>query len=249
MEPNKFLFILSPPFGGSSVLTQIIASSQNVSLNNPNGTCEGQQLPGVRKIMFEDPDRWNPKRKYPWPFIRKEWMKAWDLTKPILLEKSPPNLVRLNQIARHFSPLFLICMVREPFSNAEGLIRRTQMEPSRAAHFVLRCMLHQRRNIEMLENVVSLTYEELTDNPEQVKERIIRLLPELQDINHEMVFRPHNFKAKKMKLTNLNEEKLRKLDPATMKTMRKVFRKGQDVLNYFGYTLDPLAEGARENAK
>ena len=31
---NKYVFILSPPFCGSTLLTELIATSKNVSLNN-----------------------------------------------------------------------------------------------------------------------------------------------------------------------------------------------------------------------
>ena len=59
-KEHKYLFILSPPFSGSTLLNQIISSSKNVSCNNNIGTREGQTLPGVKKIMF-DKKRWDEK--------------------------------------------------------------------------------------------------------------------------------------------------------------------------------------------
>ena len=41
---HKFLFILSPPYCGSTLLTELISSSGSVSVNNPFGTKEGQKL-------------------------------------------------------------------------------------------------------------------------------------------------------------------------------------------------------------
>ena len=62
-KDHIYLFILSPPFSGSTLLNQIISSSKNVSCNNNIGTREGQTLPGVKKIMF-DKKRWDEKNRY-----------------------------------------------------------------------------------------------------------------------------------------------------------------------------------------
>ena len=54
---HQFLFILSPPYAGSTMLNQLISSSNNVSCNNNLGTREGQLLPQVRNFMFrKDPN-------------------------------------------------------------------------------------------------------------------------------------------------------------------------------------------------
>lgn len=63
-------------------------------MNNPYGTREGQGLPTVRKIMFEHNRRWDKTLDFDWSYIKNEWMKYWDLNCPILLEKSPPNIIR-----------------------------------------------------------------------------------------------------------------------------------------------------------
>jgi hypothetical protein len=46
-KENQYLFILSPPFCGSTLLTEIISTSKNVSCNNNIGLREGQHLPGL----------------------------------------------------------------------------------------------------------------------------------------------------------------------------------------------------------
>ena len=98
---NKFLFILSPPYCGSTLLNSLISTSKYVSSNNEIGTREGQTLPEVRNIMFGK-DRWNKDVEYSWDFIKKNWMKYWDQTKPILLEKSTPNIIRVQSIKKTF---------------------------------------------------------------------------------------------------------------------------------------------------
>ena len=82
---HQFLFILSPPYTGSTMLNQLISSSDNVSCNNNLGTREGQLLPGVRHFMFQN-DRWNENVQYPWDKIKKICMRYWDYYKTILPE-------------------------------------------------------------------------------------------------------------------------------------------------------------------
>src|ERR1039457_4720612 len=77
---NKFLFILSPPYCGSTLLNEIISTSHSVSVNNKEGTREGQGLPSVRDMMFNHDRRWDESLDFDWEFIKKEWMKCWDLT-------------------------------------------------------------------------------------------------------------------------------------------------------------------------
>ena len=120
---NKYLFILCPPYSGSTLLNELISTSNNVSSNNNQGTREGQKLPSVKKIMFDHDDRWNIGLKYDWEFIKKEWLKHWDISKPILLEKSPPNLIRAFDIQSCFQPCYFICMIRNPYAFCEGFIR------------------------------------------------------------------------------------------------------------------------------
>jgi hypothetical protein len=111
---NKFLFILSPPFCGSTLLNEIISLSDAVSVNHRKGTREGQKLPIIREITFDDPRKWDPSYEYNWAFIKKEWMKYWDTTKPVLLEKSPPNIVRPMQIVDNFQPAYFIIFLSQP---------------------------------------------------------------------------------------------------------------------------------------
>ena len=62
---HKFLFILSPPYSGSTLLTQIISTSKKISCNNYIATMEGQLLPELRNHMFNK-DRWVKSNIYEW---------------------------------------------------------------------------------------------------------------------------------------------------------------------------------------
>ncbi len=244
---NKFLFILSPPYCGSTLLNEIISTSNNVSVNNNEGTREGQGLPLVRDIMFNHDRRWDESLDFDWKFIKNEWMKYWDLTAPILLEKSPPNLIRARSINKYFNPSYFIILCRNPYAHVESLMRREKWTAERAAEFVIRCLKNQRRNLESFQYAILLSYEELTDNPVQTLELLRNFLPELSDINIEREFNAHNFKNKRMKIANLNSEKISHFSPTELERIYSVFKLNDDIISFFNYEILEVKIGQSGN--
>ena len=63
-------------------------------------------------------------------------------------------------------------------------------------------------------------------------------IPELNDINSNLEFSAHNFKTKgKMKVKNLNAEKIEKLTKDQMREINSHFIKERELLVFFGYTI------------
>jgi hypothetical protein len=236
-KPHKYLFILSPPFCGSTLLNQLISTSQNISCNNNIGTREGQTLPEVRSIMFES-NRWDKNLSLPLEKIKTIWHKYWDLSKPILLEKSTPNIMRVNDIKKCFNPISFICMVRNPYAQCEGIIRRNGKSAEFAAKFALNCLQYQKVNIENEKNLLFFTYEDLCENKSQVVNKIISFMPDLKDVKSEKKFKAHNFKTNdKMEITNLNHEKIAKLTTEQLNEINYHFKEEEELLKYFNYTI------------
>ena len=121
-KKNQHLFILSPPFCGSTLLTEILSTSRNLSFNNNIGLKEGQHLPETHNILFTQ-DRWNPNKKIDWLVIKSIWNKYWDRSKDILLEKSPPNICRAENINDVFNNSKYICLIRNPYAQIQSNIR------------------------------------------------------------------------------------------------------------------------------
>ena len=67
---------------------------------------------------------------------------------------------------------------------------------------------------------------------------MIKFVPELSDININIEFTSHNFKTKrKMRMTNLNCEKISKICDSDMRTINTVFTEHKDLLNSFNYEI------------
>ena len=195
-KENQYLFILSPPFCGSTLLTEIISTSKNVSCNNNIGLKEGQHLPFVNNILFTD-DRWDPNKKINWIKVKNLWNKYWDRSKHILLEKSPPNICRAKNINEVFNNAKYICLIRNPYAQIQSNIRRYQTNILDATKKYISYLNFQKNNLEKLEKTLLISYEELTNNSIQTKEKIVKFLPRLNDININLKFNSHNMLEKK----------------------------------------------------
>jgi len=129
-------------------------------------------------------------------------------------------------------------MVRNPYAQCEGIIRRNGKSAEFAAKFSLKCLQYQKANIKMEKNLLFFTYEELCENKNQVVNKISSFIPELKDIKSGEKFKAHNFKTSdKMKITNLNNEKITKLTEEQLNIINSYFKQEEELLNYFNYTI------------
>ena len=233
----KYVFILSPPFSGSTLLHQLVAGSQSVS-EIPG---EGLFLPPVKKLLPRD--LYKEGQQIPWEAVRREWEQVWDLGKPILMEKSPPAIVHAQDIERHFQPAYFICIVRDPYAYCEGHHRRRGLGYHFAAQRWAMQVRHQIRNLESLQNALLVSYEQLSDDPEATRDRLIEFLPELDDIDVHAEFSVKavdNAWKQKSAIRNLNPTKIEMLARRDVAEINDVLDEHEDLMGYFGYQrIDP----------
>lgn len=239
---NKFVFVLSPPYCGSTLLVAILSTSGRISLNNVFDNQEGQGLPSVRKVILKSM-RWDANVRYPWEWLKQEWLKYWDPSKPLLLEKSPPNIMRAQELAEHFQPAYFVILVRNPYVHVDSILRRNTDEADAfhrvedAAAFALRCLRYQKKNAESLERVLVLKYEELGEEYAAVRTKLVGFLPELDDMPPQP--REYRVKGKSGSIGNKNQQVIAKFTAEQRAAITAVFAAEPDVLRYFGYELVP----------
>jgi hypothetical protein len=231
----KYLFVLSPPFCGSTLLTQIISSSNNVSCNNNIGLMEGQHLPQAKDILFTK-DRWDIDKKIDWIKVKSIWHKYWDLSKPILLEKSPPNIIRVEKINKYFNKVKFICLVRNPYAQIQSNLRRYNTDIKVATTDYIKYLKFQKENLNKYDSIL-IKYEDLTEQPLIEKEKIIQYLPVLHDIKIDLKFSAHNIrKSKNLPLTNLNKESIDMLSKEQISSINIILKKEEKILSFFDYS-------------
>jgi hypothetical protein len=228
----SYLFVLCPPYSGSTLLWKLLSTSANVSAL-PD---EGQFLPELKDVMRDKP--WDAAHELPWPAIKQVWDSYWDQGKPVLLEKSPPNIIRTRDILAHFRPVRFVIMVRNPYAQSEGLMRRNNWPATKAANFAMMCLRTQLQNRRQLDDAVVLTYESLVEDPAGACASMARFLPELSDMDAGASFEVHSIDGTVSRpITDLNEKKIAALAADTVAALNEVFRRHRETMDAWGYPL------------
>lgn len=231
---HQYLFVLSPPYCGSTLLNELLSSSPNISSSNIFGTREGLGLREVRKLINYR-QHWNDDYPFQWEKIKKEWLKYWDHSKAIFLDKSQPALIRATAIEVVFEPCFFIALVRDPSALCESYMRRDKMSSQEAADYTIRCLKAQYNNCQQLKNVLILKYEDLVNDTPTSIQHMIDFLPSIERIPIKASFKAHNFKNKAMPIVNLNKEKVDRLSSKDKKIIFDSLQAHQSLLSFLGY--------------
>jgi len=236
LNSHKTLFIQSLPYSGSTVLVRLFETSKNASVfSSQNG--EGQMIPEIRPFMRYD--SWKEDKFIPWDNIKKIYEKNWDLTKPVLVEKSPPNIIHTKILEEKFENPHFIIMCRNPYAWCRGVKRRT---PERTFTEIAAVWLERTRylkfNVNNLKQFLFFTYEEFTDSPEKVTKKIIEFIPELNDIDPKDEFEIHSMLGRKKRpITNFNSMAIEKLSKNDISEISNVLSKKDDILKFFKYEI------------
>jgi hypothetical protein len=235
LDEKKYLFILSPPFCGSTLLYKIISTSPNVStlIGHNNWVGEGQWLLINDIEDFNESNRWNPNYKLSFNKVKKCYDKYWNLNKDILCDKSPSNICRAKDIENYFSKfgeVYFIILMRNPYSCKS-------LQPYKWVEFAK----YQKYNLENLSNKIIIYYEDLILKTEETKLKLLNFLPLLKSINMKIGYVPNLAQ-------NLPSEQkifgLKNRDKPLLKKYLRIIGKNRknkilinyiDLLKYFGY--------------
>ncbi len=189
---KNFIFLGGMHRSGTSLLHRILSNHPAISgirdSNAPED--EGQHLQTVYKpaIHHGGPGRFaldktshltevskliTPENRYT---LAKEWMPYFDLSKPFLIEKSPPNIVRMRFLQALFPNSRFLVILRHPVvvalatSKWNGLSIRTQVRNCLAAYDIA---LNDSRK---LNNVMWVRYEDIVEQGEDQLKDIFEFL-------------------------------------------------------------------------
>jgi hypothetical protein len=107
-----------------------------------------------------------------------QWSRYWDLLKPCLLEKSPPNLVRTRFLQRMFPESFFVILLRHPLPVAFSTRKLVAELGSEAISIdsLIKHWIHCHNLFDhdrsRLRNVITIKYEDLVEDAEDVLKSI-----------------------------------------------------------------------------
>jgi sulfotransferase family protein len=193
VEGHRFVFLAGLHRSGTTLLARLLAAHPEISGFSDTGVPadEGQHLQSVYPAAKEygGPGRFgfapeshltesspiasgeSARRLF------EEWSPHWDLARPLLLEKSPPNLLKTRFLQALFPDSAFVVIVRHPIpvSIPTARWRGTRRYDRMFGHW-LRCHALFEGDREHLERVHVLTYEQLVREPDGVLHAIFEFL-------------------------------------------------------------------------
>jgi len=183
-QKQVYLFVLSAPHAGSTAVSGLLASSPKVATLCSAGTwaCEGQWiLSGKDCDLFEAINRWDVTMPTDWNDALKCYRKYWNLSQPVLMDKSPSNLGKAAKIysdlQREGKEAKFILVTNSPCFKAEF---PRFPEPGKARYE--KFLLEAKRKLPP-QALLHLRYEDLLQDPYAFAAKVVDFLPQLESID------------------------------------------------------------------
>jgi hypothetical protein len=264
---HRFIFVCGLQRSGTTMLAKYLAEHPSVSghTGTPRWPDEGQYIQTVYpndtyygkagRFAFRPDARLTEasplvtdenRRK-----LLEEWSRYWDTSRPYLLEKSPPNIIRTRFLQAMFPDSYFIVLVRHPVPNA---LATQKWDPKTPPHRLIEHWLRAHElladDLPHIRRVHVLRYEDLVADPDAVLGRAFAFLglddpgagrPRAEGINID------NFKSDRTARTGVNERYLDAWRRGRRSPLRRPYysfteRRYERRVRAFGYSMrDPRA--------
>ena len=192
MQEKKFIFISGLHRSGTSLLYKILKEQDEISgLSKTNELeDEGQHVQtvykpayefgGVGKFGFDINARLDENSKLINEINRKklfnEWSRFWDLEKTILLEKSPPNIIRTRFLQKMFPNSYFINITRHPIATSIASKKWSKTSLDELISHWIKCHEIFNEDKKMIRNIINIKYEDLINNNEEILAQLSKFL-------------------------------------------------------------------------
>jgi len=242
-EQPHFLFIITPPYSGSTALSELLNTSYRTMILQERA--EGQWLiPGLC-----EKDRWNQDKKVDYDSVKATWLSRFQMVQrltgnvDVVIEKSPPNMMRIEELASQFNSYSFIANNRNPYANCASILYRqhdakaitSKQRKSILKDLTKKWMEKSQRIRELIEklNIPLLTYEDFCKKPSSVID--ILNLPKgvAESINTEAKVKVKDYKPQK--ISNQNDRQISNLTPEEIKLISSILESNTQLLEFFNY--------------
>jgi hypothetical protein len=108
--------------------------------------------------------------------LRAEWHRHWDVSKPVLLEKTPSNLLRMRLLQEMLPPSYFVIVTRHPIATALASTKWTESNIfSLLVHWV-HCYQLARNDAAQVDRAIWLSYEAFVTEPQKQLARLADFL-------------------------------------------------------------------------
>lgn len=242
-EPT-FLFIITPPFSGSTALAQVLNSAHRSTLIQKRG--EGQWLvPGMCQA-----DRWNPDKYIDWKSVKAVWSSRIRFIEEhvgrvnVVIEKSPPNLVRTDRLLETFPKHKIVAFNRNPYASCASILYRVhngrEISKDERIEIIRKLAAAWAFRSEWLKKQIDtyspihFTYENFCNDTEGMVKRITDHVPELIGIDTTRAIKVKDYQLQG--ISNQNERQIGNLSESERAVIGEALSPHEDLLQFFGYT-------------
>lgn len=201
---KRFVFIGGLHRSGTSLLHEILKAHPDVSGFSNTGVWEdeGQHLQSVYlpssahgtvgRFGFDDKAHLTEESPLAVPrsasLLWEQWSQYWDVSRPVLIEKSPPNLIRSRFLQALFPGAQFLMIMRHPVVTTLATQKwaKKQAPGSLLRHWFV-CHEFMRADVRQLRSVHFVFYEALRSDPERVLAEVATFLDLSGTLDHSRV--------------------------------------------------------------
>ena len=210
---KTYLFVVGPPHHGTTAVYGLLSTSPMASTLAGHGNWAGEGTWLLRRDAKETLGgyvrrRWDPAVELDVGEMRRVYERYWNMSRPVLVEKSPPSMMRLKELKAEFKTqvggggepprVKFIFVVRSPCAmrHSETTLRHHKAEadgvdaardaPLSAVDvgYAARYYVTQMHNLVVhgLDGIL-VRHEDLLMDPDRVAARILSFVPELRTLD------------------------------------------------------------------
>lgn len=242
-QQPHFCLIVTPPFSGSTAIAELLHSSAQITFLQERA--EAQWLvPGLCADA-----RWDPALPVNYASVQACWLARWqqlhegDPALRVVVEKSPPNMVRLESLLAQFREVSLLANNRDPYANCASILYRMHAgeqlcgEPRLqqlsilAQHWLLRSA--RIRELVSRYHIPLLTYEQFCAEPASLMGKLDLPPGVVESIDWQAQVRVKDYPLQG--IVDQNRRQIALLDEADIAAISAVLAPQEELLDYFSY--------------
>ena len=174
--PEAFVFIVGSTNSGTTLLHELVAGHPQVGSLPSEGQFYTRELSrpwveGKARLWALDPGPYRlgeDDTEVDVAKIKRQWAVMFDdPSMPVLVERTPVNLLRARWLDRNFAPARFIGLIRHGAAVAEGIHRRTGHSIGDCARQWVRATETMLRDAAQMQSYLVVRYEDLTEDIER----------------------------------------------------------------------------------
>jgi len=234
------IFLLNPPNSGSTAMAILLLTAPRAWSATPNA--EGQFVPDVKEEMRHRP--WDPAIDFDWKRIKQCWLNLQPPHKTLMIEKSPPNLLRVRSIMRVFENSVFVISNRDPYASISSIVHRyfhSDLEEDRRNLMRQQANMWLFRSERQIDNITLLrgrsvitTYETFCQFPNGLLNNLYSLCGDLEiDISKKLGVKEYP----PQRVMNMNDRQISWLTEEDIAVISEALSQNKQVVDFFGYRI------------